>query len=74
MLEPLLRFQANGTQAYALPDLGRSNCLLFFLTIIDKVPGHSYPKVDGGEPDSDTAKYLGVEGLISMSMPSMKHL
>ena len=27
MLEPLLKFQVNGTQAYALPDLGMWNLI-----------------------------------------------
>lgn len=29
MLEPLLRYQANGIQAYALPDLGMWNVMKF---------------------------------------------
>jgi len=37
MLEPLLTFQANGSQAYALPDLGMYKPLLSLCLLLTKL-------------------------------------
>jgi len=62
ILEPLLRFQVNLDSVFALPDLGKSihSGLPSKLTRI--CTGNTYPIVNGGNPNSEVARNLAVEG------------